>query len=708
MALKETFIFEVNGVQKATDEVNELGDAITGLNKDVENLGKTSENVAAQIDDVSSLERAESIKRVTEGLAGGITSVAASLRGLGIESEALNNLERRANEFVAAVDGAVRVVAIFDKNNLKAFKSAIDGFKKSGIAAKLFGNTTRTAIAATGIGLLVIALGTVIANFDKLKEVAANNLGAIRKFIFLLFPPLVLVFDKVAEFSEKVGGLSQLFRGVSKAAKAFFTNVGEAFGALVKGDFGRLRDVIKDFGKDSAEAFNEGVNEVNTELAEKAADALVTSAIDANKRRLAELKAAGRDSFALQSQILRDELSLLENGSKEFLDKQSELTQLRLSNQKAAADKRKAAAEKEAAALLAIRESAEIEANEAAEAEIERAERNAAALFELEQLKLQNQVDIFNEFEELTIEQANDRDELEAEIAQNELNNLLENKALEIGEILLLEEQFNQQIFAIENARISQIDTIEQAQREKDKAQREQDDAAEAEAVALKLANRQDAAAAELEIQATLNAAALEGLDVIKKVFGEESKLGRAAIAAQKIFAIAQIGINLQQELAANAAAAAANPTNALTFGAAGVSQLIASNILSVVRAAAGVANVAVLRDGGVVRGRSHSAGGVRGTGRFNNIEVEGGEFVVNRKSTARFLPQLNRINQMQNGGQLPNFNNINDSIGVTQAQTGEIITALEGIAGREVVVSVEEINRVNDNLTRVKETATI
>lgn len=53
---------------------------------------------------------------------------------------------------------------------------------------------------------------------------------------------------------------------------------------------------------------------------------------------------------------------------------------------------------------------------------------------------------------------------------------------------------------------------------------------------------------------------------------------------------------------------------------------------------------------GGMVMGSSHLAGGVRGTGKFNNVEVEGGEAIINKKSTEMFLPLLSKLNELGGG----------------------------------------------------------
>ena len=70
---------------------------------------------------------------------------------------------------------------------------------------------------------------------------------------------------------------------------------------------------------------------------------------------------------------------------------------------------------------------------------------------------------------------------------------------------------------------------------------------------------------------------------------------------------------------------------------------------LSAVALALGMKNVAAIKstpiyeDGGVIQGKSHSQGGVKVLG--GQAEVEGGEFITNRKSTAKNLPLLTYIN---------------------------------------------------------------
>ena len=119
------------------------------------------------------------------------------------------------------------------------------------------------------------------------------------------------------------------------------------------------------------------------------------------------------------------------------------------------------------------------------------------------------------------------------------------------------------------------------------------------------------------------------------------------------------------------------------------------------------------LADGGLLSGPSHANGGipVGNTG----VEVEGGEYVVNKRSTAKYLPLLqsineegarhktvaNQIGKMADGGQL-NYERINSNL--DSLSTASIVaSAISGI-DLHPVVSVQEISRVQRNIVEVRE----
>lgn len=92
----------------------------------------------------------------------------------------------------------------------------------------------------------------------------------------------------------------------------------------------------------------------------------------------------------------------------------------------------------------------------------------------------------------------------------------------------------------------------------------------------------------------------------------------------------------------------------AAVVGALGAAQ-VANIIAQPVEAASGgllTADGGIVKaaDGGVVRGPSHAGGGVRGTGDFAGIEVEGGEAIIPKAATAANRPLIDAL--LQSGGE--------------------------------------------------------
>ena len=133
-----------------------------------------------------------------------------------------------------------------------------------------------------------------------------------------------------------------------------------------------------------------------------------------------------------------------------------------------------------------------------------------------------------------------------------------------------------------------------------------------------------------------------------KRLEKEQERIEKREANRRKAFAIAQVAINLALELAAIAANAAANPANATTFGAAGVSQAAILAGIAIANSAIQVAAISSQQfaKGGILDGPSHSQGGIKT--RFG--ELEGGEAVINKRSTAMFKPMLSKINEAGGG----------------------------------------------------------
>lgn len=124
--------------------------------------------------------------------------------------------------------------------------------------------------------------------------------------------------------------------------------------------------------------------------------------------------------------------------------------------------------------------------------------------------------------------------------------------------------------------------------------------------------------------------------------------------------------------------------------------------------------------EGGILQGKSHAEGGIRvgNTG----IEVEGGEYVINKKSTVKYMDVLSRINnndpsvrylqgskevyvdskirKFADGGQM-NFSLADENLRAQQ-NTNKIMSAI-GDINLQPIVTVKDIWKAEDRLVKVR-----
>lgn len=190
----------------------------------------------------------------------------------------------------------------------------------------------------------------------------------------------------------------------------------------------------------------------------------------------------------------------------------------------------------------------------------------------------------------------------------------------------------------------------------------------------------------------------------ISQLLGENSKAGKAA-------AVAQATINTYQGITEVWSAKSVLPE---PFG---TIQKLASTATVLASGLGAVKNIkkTKLAKGGLLEGPSHAQGGIPFTvAGAPGFEAEGGEFVVNKKSTAMHLPLLKAINGnkqssrvFQNGGMITaksqgnlsiDYDLLASKIGQNVAQANKSLPAPK--------VAVTEINDAQSRLSKVEQKA--
>jgi len=177
--------------------------------------------------------------------AAGFQAITAGAALFGEESEDLQKVLVRLNAVMAFTQSLQQIINLTQKQsalslgaNVVAQRAYTLVVGQSTGATKAF----KIALASTGIGLIIIALGTLIANW---KEVSSW----------------------IGITGEKLDKIKDTFSGVTAGIKAFFESTGKVLKDVFKGDFSEAYNDAKLIGKNVGEAFNKGVKEAKLERA---------------------------------------------------------------------------------------------------------------------------------------------------------------------------------------------------------------------------------------------------------------------------------------------------------------------------------------------------------------------------------------------------------------------------------------------------------
>lgn len=167
-------------LEKSAEQLNQELKELDPRSKDFKNLAKAAQGVNKEIEEINNSveglkfeDKLMAMDGASKVLAGSVATLVGGFGLLGIESEKLQFLETQATNAIA--------FAIGIKDLSEGAGQLAVAFKKAGISAKLFGAVTKKALIATGIGALVVALGTVIAYWDEIIELVQGTTKSIEE-----------------------------------------------------------------------------------------------------------------------------------------------------------------------------------------------------------------------------------------------------------------------------------------------------------------------------------------------------------------------------------------------------------------------------------------------------------------------------------------------------------------------------------------------
>lgn len=758
--------FEISSVN-----VNELGKSYSDIQKANKTLKQEYKSLDPSIEGNSERmeELAKKIKENTDTLKEYDAALGENFRNVGNYKEAVTEalqesglfgrelgiINKVQKTFTDVTDGAGKAVKTikddfsqFRGNILKGNKGLVSSVKN----LKLF----KFALASTGIGLLIIALGTVITLFKRFQPA-----------IDLASKAMTILGSVVNEIVNRLGVLA------TAAVKVF------------KGDFkGAAEDAKKavdNFGSAIVQAAENGAKIADLEVKLRKLRREVGLNVQAleNQRDIAQLIADDNTrNFTLRQEQAEKVRKLNERIAQENLKlakQELEATQLRIKNNKQDNE----LLDQQAEQLKAVREGElNLRLVQEENAKIQREIRNDAIEFQLDVLidgfdnqktlnerLIQNEKKTFDErrsileaTRQLGLESFNEQIKViqsttEAEINANDLLaeqdalRLAEKiKGLELGEALekRLFEAIRERKIAIADfaeleqdlneAEVESTRKTEQAKLDLEK-QKNKDSLKDLEQTLIKerdllLENenlteeerqkiifeseekikeiRKQSAQQQKDIETDTQQSRLETISNTEQRIGEIVQAFTNLFEAQKNRELAAAGDNAQkkeeiekrfarrsQRIAiadtlirgALAIMRIAADVPKVDFGASTIALIAAQSALTATQVAAIASQK--FASGGMVHGNSHAQGGEKFAVGGRVVELEGGEAVINKRSTSMYKPLLSAINQAGGGKRFALG-------GVTPSAQLETNILTEGGIGQEIARQLSSIKVVN------------
>lgn len=156
-------------LKEAQAEVQTLADKYGATSKEAVEAAKRAAELKDRIGDAKALTDAfnpdakfKALSSSLSGVAGGLSAVTGAMGLMGVESQEVQKMMLKVQSAMALSQG------------LQALGQSRDAFKQLGAVAVNALKGIKSGIVATGIGLLVVALGTIVAYWDDIKAAVSG------------------------------------------------------------------------------------------------------------------------------------------------------------------------------------------------------------------------------------------------------------------------------------------------------------------------------------------------------------------------------------------------------------------------------------------------------------------------------------------------------------------------------------------------------
>ena len=170
----------------------------------------------------------------------------------------------------------------------------------------------KLALAATGIGVAILALGLLVANFDKIKKAIMENsegFQTFKKVLLFISPPIYLIIKGFELLMRNIELIKSSFAGFANAAMQTFDNVGNSITKLTNLDFAGFYNDVKNVGAGVSDAYTEGFVNQEKKNANERKSTRITFLNSLRDEEIKLLQSQGKDTEKLESMSLSSKLN---------------------------------------------------------------------------------------------------------------------------------------------------------------------------------------------------------------------------------------------------------------------------------------------------------------------------------------------------------------------------------------------------------------
>jgi SpoU rRNA methylase family enzyme len=317
----KSFRTEMNELKNLINSGKLTGDELVIAKQRLVEMTKTANDTNKEIKLLSSDTKL--LSTAMSGLSLGV-GIFASLQGasalFGVENDKVQQALLKVNGAMAVLQGLEQVQNALKKDSIfliGAQSLALELYTfvvgASTGAMKLF----RIALAATGIGLAVIAIATLIANYDKLKKAVEENSEGFQKFkevLFVVLPVIALIIEAIQFLSKNIDNIKSTIAGLSSAFSTAFEGIGDIVSGGLNDGFKGIVNKFKDLGKQTSDSYTQayiGQEQIN---AQKRLNEFAKASQEFKNRQILLLKAQGKDTYNLEAEQVNRSVNILKNG----------------------------------------------------------------------------------------------------------------------------------------------------------------------------------------------------------------------------------------------------------------------------------------------------------------------------------------------------------------------------------------------------------